>query len=539
MDMVMDEKFNRLNLLLQGDEDLQHVNTQISTRMNAGKKGSAPGLQDGETKVRKSPKGRNMRTNKWTEWTQEEAIASSPDSPTWCSARGIFPKSIDLASSYCPVLALRNIPHKFCDDEARNKALAKFFETKALFDRTWTLHYLSLPPGCRGKRLLLLVPLQEAYDYLKEVNTALSCDVAITEDKGEGFFLQFGDSNCPRPTILGVSTSHKTMEGLVIDKSRRITGSWADWMSSYQSAVLKDLEAKIGDALYAEKNLGRKGKKGKKRRLNVLEYARAGAECIDRLQQYFGLRPTGAGIGISISPVDVDSPAPWAYPDGPIIFSVDVEWKERNATHVTEIGISILDTQELRGHHPGLHGAKWMSKIRSHHLRVSEYRFHINKEFCPGCPNNFNYGESEFIDSANLGKRIDDFFSPPYDGSPIDHSPESKKRNLIYLGHDIKQDLEQLAAAGSETFRKILFNGPEVIFEEMLDTASLYQDLRNDAQITSVENMMSGLNTWTRDLHNGGNDARYTMMALIIIALEAAGEHEAAVAKESPPGSNI
>lgn len=80
-----------------------------------------------------------MRTNKWTEWTQEEAIASSPDSPTWCSAQGIFPKSIDLASSYCPVLALRNIPHKFCDDEARNKALAKFFETKALFDRTWTL----------------------------------------------------------------------------------------------------------------------------------------------------------------------------------------------------------------------------------------------------------------------------------------------------------------------------------------------------------------------------------------------------------------
>ncbi|KAJ5988871.1 hypothetical protein N7481_004081 [Penicillium waksmanii] len=517
MDKAMDEKFNRLNLLLQGDEDLQHVNTQISTRMKARKKVSAPGLQDEETKVstlepilagsqlskgyvRKIPKGQNTRANQWIEWTQEEAIASSPDnSPSWCSAQGIFPKTIDLASSYCPVLALRNIPHKFFDDEARNKALAKFFETKTLFDRTWTLHYLSLPPGCRGKRLLLLVPLKEAYDYLQEVNTSLSCEVAITEDKGEGFFLQFDDSDFPRPTLLGVSSSLKTMEGLVIDKSRRITGSWADWMSSHQPAVLKDLEAKIGDALYAEKNLGRKGKKGKKKRLNVLEYARAGAECIDRLQQYFGLRPTGAGIGISISPVDVDSPAPWVYPDGPIFFSVDVEWKERNATHVTEIGISILDTQELRGHHPGLHGTKWMSKIRSHHLRVSEYRFHINKDFCSGCPNNFNYGKS----------------------------------------HNTKQDLEQLASAGSESFRKILFNGPEAIFEETLDTASLYQGLRNDAQLTSLENMMAGLSTWTRDLHNGGNDARYTMVALIIIALEAAGEHKAAVAKESPPGSNI
>lgn len=383
------------------------------------------------------------------------------------------------------------------------------------------------------------MPLKEAHDFLQEVNTALSCELAITEAKGEGFFLRLDNSYCPKPTLLGVSTSHQTMEGLVIDMSRRITGSWADWMCSYTLAVLRALEGMIGDALYAEKNLGCKGKKGKKKRLNVLEHARAWAECIDRVQQYFGLRPTGAGMAIHISPVNVDVPAPWPYPDGPIFFSVDVEWKERNATQVTEIGISILDTQELRGRHPGLHGTKWMNKIRSHHLRVSEYRFHRNKDFCSGCPNNFNYGNSEFVESAKLGKRIDDFFLPPYDGRTVDRSPKAEKRNLIYLGHNTKQDLEQLAAVGSEIFSKILFNGTRATFEEVLDTALLYQGLRNDAQLTSLENMMAGLNTWTRDLHNGGNDARYTMMALVMIALDAAGEHEAAVAKESPLGSNI
>jgi hypothetical protein len=48
---AINEKFNRLNLLLQGDESLQHLNTQMSTRLNARKKVSTPGLNDEETKV--------------------------------------------------------------------------------------------------------------------------------------------------------------------------------------------------------------------------------------------------------------------------------------------------------------------------------------------------------------------------------------------------------------------------------------------------------------------------------------------------------
>lgn len=76
----MDEKFNRLNLLLQGDEDLHHVNTQINTRMNAGKKGSAPGLQDGETKVS----------------TLEPILAGSQLSKRYMSALTMLPRSGNL-----------------------------------------------------------------------------------------------------------------------------------------------------------------------------------------------------------------------------------------------------------------------------------------------------------------------------------------------------------------------------------------------------------------------------------------------------------
>lgn len=349
----------------------------------------------------------------------------------------------------------------------------------------------------------------------------------------DGFVVQFDDPDGPQPMFLGVSKSMATKDKLVLDKSFTITGSWGDWSRSYEPDVLKALEDKIGAGLDAERHFKSKGKgkKGKKKRLNALELARAWAERMDRLQQYFGLRPKGAGISTIIPPVIVEDAAPWPYPDPPIFFSVDVEWKEKNASQVTEIGISILDTQDLVDP-PGLHGANWVKKIRSHHLRVSEHRLHVNKQYCRGCPGDFNFGTSEFVGSADIGARVDHFFSPPYDGSQSDSSPESKIRPLIYVGHNTKTDLDQLALAGSKKFRRILFNGPEAIFEEIIDTALLYQGSRNDANSPSLSSMMTGLNIWTRNLHNGGNDARYAMVALVSIALEAAGEHEAAVAEE-------
>lgn len=388
---------------------------------------------------------------------------------------------------------------------------------------------MALPPGC-NKRLLLLVPLKETYDFLNEVNTALSCELTIWNPQDEGFILQFDEPDGPRPELLGVSTSPETKQKLVTDKSLSLTGSWGDWSRSYEPTVLEVLERKIGAGLNAERLLRSKGKKSKKV-LNPLERARAWAERLNRVQKYFGLRPGDADIATSISPVNVDSPAPWPDSDSPILFSADIEWKEQNAAHVTEIGISILDTQDLVDP-PGLHGANWMKKIRSHHLRVSEYRLFVNSKYCKGCPSSFNFGTSEFIDSAESGKRVDQFFSPPYNGSPNTSLLEPEKRKLIYVGHDTSGDISQLVRTESRIFRHILFNGPEVIFQEVIDTSPLYQGLRNNANPTSLASMMSGLNVWTRDLHNAGNDARYTMDALVRMALEAAGEHEAAVPEE-------
>lgn len=373
------------------------------------------------------------------------------------------------------------------------------------------------------------MPLQEAIDFLQEVNTALSSELTIKEED-EGRILRFEEAGCPKPQFLGVSGTLAEKDKLVLDKSFTITGSWGDWSRSYEPTALQSLETKIGAGLGAERRRKGKGRKSKYR--NPLERAREWAERMNRLQQYLGLRSQDAGIATLVPHVDIDKPAPWPYPDGPIFFSVDVEWKEKNTAHVTEIGISILDTQDLVGP-PGLHGRNWLKMIRSYHLRVSEYRYFVNKEYCSGCPESFNFGTSEFVKSENTGKRIDDFFSPPYDGSRVDRSAGSKERKLIYVGHDTSSDLDQLAVAGSQMFKRIRFNGPEAIFEEVIDTATLFSGLRNQPSPTSLSNMMTGLNIWTRNLHNAGNDAQYAMVGLVSMVLEAAGEHEAAVAEEN------
>lgn len=71
---------------------------------------------------------------------------------------------------------------------------------------------------------------------------------------------------------------------------------------------------------------------------------------------------------------------------------VDVEAYERNHSIVTEIGIAILDTDDIIGVAPGERGQSWFSLIETHHLRVKEVSDMVNHEFVKGCPEFFDFG---------------------------------------------------------------------------------------------------------------------------------------------------
>lgn len=71
---------------------------------------------------------------------------------------------------------------------------------------------------------------------------------------------------------------------------------------------------------------------------------------------------------------------------------VDVEANELNASTITEIGLAILDTEDIEDVPPGENGKNWLPYIAAHHLRISEYRSIVNSRYVQGCPDAFDFG---------------------------------------------------------------------------------------------------------------------------------------------------
>lgn len=111
--------------------------------------------------------------------------------------------------------------------------------------------------------------------------------------------------------------------------------------------------------------------------------------------------------------------------------------------------------------------------------------------------------------------------------------PEFKKRsrNLIFLGHDTSVDMRYLCKLGCTIFgpaNKSLTQpgtaetkpGLRPYFLESLDTSILFRVLKRESQPTSLGNVLLDLGLTGWHLHNAGNDARYTMEAMIRITLK-------------------
>ncbi|KAL2426160.1 hypothetical protein ABEF95_012143 [Exophiala dermatitidis] len=109
----------------------------------------------------------------------------------------------------------------------------------------------------------------------------------------------------------------------------------------------------------------------------------------------------------------------------------------------------------------------------------------------------------------------------------------SKERNIILLGHDIESDLAYLRVLGSKifspsraTYPVAAMNADEGAFRilasivEALDTAKLYRILKQEKQNRKLGSILHDLDIPYYFLHNAGNDARYTMEALVAMAIK-------------------
>ncbi|EPS30210.1 hypothetical protein PDE_05160 [Penicillium oxalicum 114-2] len=506
----------RLQLLFAGDEDLLQLDTHLARPTNSDNLKADFTEKAGEDTLKDiEPVDGGPLPHLQPQTLMANLPPSASKIPEW-----------ELRRAYVPAKALPKFPYKYVfpyGRELSRKVARAYFDGGRVWQRVWEIYHLPLP----GEKYLLLVPALQVKQLLDEINHDFDCDLALLTSQ-KGLVLSFNDDDgTPQPVRLGLIEDR---EGLyqMEQQIRQATKSQSDWMKTCSPAGLRAFQKKAYDALMTFKR-GSSKSKGQSGGFDAV-FASSGelTRTLRKIQSYLGLQqlppqkpsPPESADTSACAPLEVNREENDVTP---VFYSIDVEWNERNSHQITEIGISILDTRDLRSLSPGPHGDNWAQLIRSVHLRVAEYKSFCNTRFVRGCPHLFLFGKSEFVPERRIGRRVDDFFAPPSGDAErhIGASPPAQKaqkepaRKMILVGHSPDGDVNLLAQR-SRVFQTFLSEGS--IFLETLDTQQLYRHLRKEPHQRSLEHVLHSLGIEPRCLHNAGNDARYTMEALIRIA---------------------
>lgn len=199
---------------------------------------------------------------------------------------------------------------------------------------------------------------------------------------------------------------------------------------------------------------------------------------------------------------------PKAFDSSVIFISIDVEAFEFNQKLVTEIGISTLDTGDLLGLQPGAKGSNWAAKIRSRHFRIREHGHRLNKVYVEGCPDKFDFGQSEWIYEQDAISVLEGCFNPSRSSLSVFSTKPCK---VILVAHDIAGDLKYLTGIGFDVTQRI---------SDCIDTSVLYKVARREIRQTALSTLLLQYGIAAKHLHNAGNDASYTLRVMIAIAVD-------------------
>ncbi|KAL1873455.1 hypothetical protein VTK73DRAFT_953 [Phialemonium thermophilum] len=181
---------------------------------------------------------------------------------------------------------------------------------------------------------------------------------------------------------------------------------------------------------------------------------------------------------------------------------------------ITEVGIATLDTRDLQVTPAGESGEGWFPLIRAHHLRIKENSWARNSKHVQGCPANFNFGTSTFVRSQNVGRDISKILDHTMSlGSVGDHQSHKTRRPVVLVFHDPSQDLKYLKTLGFN-----VYNSMDIV--ETVDTRTMHQYLNRAKNPAGLGTVLSSLGLSYRYLHNAGNDACYTLRAMIGLAIK-------------------
>jgi len=378
----------------------------------------------------------------------------------------------------------------------------------------WSSHSHTAKP-------VIFIPEHQLQALLDEINQAFpKANLAITDDlREEGLVINFDDVPSElRPRWLGHSTS------------RAQHNFWTENLplldpipeNMDQDRSLEAFKAKMELAVDIAKN--NKNAKKKQNQAQAVVRRQEMTRQVLRAQRYLGLLPKKEDdlipglANVAVTAIDPAHPTPYPQDMGAIFIAIDVEAYERPPKPITEVGVATLDTRDLRGEAPGAVGQNWQQHIRARHFRILEYKHLINQEFVHGCPEAFEFGDSEFVPKDTIASVLASCFHPPFSSkTQPSANDEEDKRNIILLGHDINQDIAYLHQLGFS-----VLNRSNLL--ETMDTTAMFRSHTRDPNARSLGSLLCHFDLTAWNLHNAGNDAVYTLWAMLAICVKDAGE---------------
>ncbi|PFH57514.1 hypothetical protein XA68_14917 [Ophiocordyceps unilateralis] len=406
-----------------------------------------------------------------------------------CSALPVGER-LDRHVEFCPWKAIVAYPNTFIGKANRPRA-SPFFDT-ILEGRNWNFFYLHNPRK-PGERPHLFVQTAQFEDFLREINSALMTALTIPPGVNKKkFCMDFGSDGTPQPRYLLQSDGRHSLEKI----------SWPGVSESdlrgfkQASALAQDDFDSALKMISSTKNTDKSKKSQDRARQRALQRH----SMMHQAQSFLGLHES---IRSELHEDDSSSlPV--------VLVCMDVEALEAAPHPVSEIGIAILDTGRIRGIPSDAAGSGWWQFIEAYHLRTKEFSGMVNYKYVRGCPDAFDFGTSEFPTKSKLVDAVQSILKPYFE----------QNRGLVFIGHDTSSDLRYLSQIGLD-----VLDLPGMLCE--IDSKALHQAWKNSDDGRSLEAVLSDLNIPNTNLHNAGNDAVFTLRAVIGLAVEQLRKTEA------------
>ncbi|EMD00601.1 hypothetical protein BAUCODRAFT_81223, partial [Baudoinia panamericana UAMH 10762] len=428
--------------------------------------------------------------------------------------------------TFTPFLAVTRYCYKFVSKEYMQPLATAFFDANKIYDRPWDFFYL-WSAAYETSKPLTFVPTHQLQSLLDEINQAFPrAHVKITNELvDDGLVLCLDDfPDELRPRWLGQSMSKEQYEQLTASIP------FPEQMQIPEHRTLEAYKDMVDRVTELNKNKSKAKRKGGQQAA-IHRRQEVGKQVV-RAQRLLGLRQKNEqdsllGINsLSLSTLDPTEPVPYPFELDVIFIAVDAEAYELSPKVVTEVGVATLDTRDLQGQAPGRAGEEWHKHIRARHFRIVEHKKLVNSKFVQGSPDRFEFGKSEFVGKEVIASQLTACFHEPFSKSSQGEATDlpmkdgvEERRNIVLLGHGTGQDIAYLQSIGFS-----VLNRSNLL--EAMDTAIMFRSYTGDNNPTSLGRVLYHFDLEGWSLHNAGNDAVYTLRAMLAICVKAAVETE-------------